>query len=71
LTTSGISIHFAWIPFHRRISGNERIVSLAKQAASNGRKPKFKISFTDFVPQALQQMKAKFKAALKNVTYFL
>jgi len=48
------------------IPGNERVDSLAKQAASNGRKLKFKIPFTDCFPQALQQMKTKFIASLKN-----
>jgi len=43
MTADGTSIHFAWIPSHKGIPGNERVDSLAKQAASNGRKPKFKI----------------------------
>jgi len=66
MTASGISIHLAWIPSHKGIPGNERADTLAKQAASNGRKPKFKIPFTDFFPQSLQLMKTKFLAHLKN-----
>jgi len=66
MTTSSISIRLAWIPSHRDIPGNESADSLAKQAASNGRKPKFKIPFTDFLPRASQHLKTKFSAFLKN-----
>jgi len=54
----------AWISSHRGIPGNERVDSLAKQTASNGRKPKFRIPHTDFY--FCSSMKAKCHASLAN-----
>jgi len=36
----GYSIRLAWIPSHIGIPGNEKVDSLAKQAASNGQETK-------------------------------
>jgi len=44
MTDNGFIIRLAWIPSHVGIPGNEKVDSLAKQAATNGRKPKFKVS---------------------------
>jgi len=49
MTNSGYSIHLAWVPSHWGIPGNERTDSLARQTASLGHKPKFRIPFTDFL----------------------
>jgi len=62
-TDNGFTIRLAWIPSH---VDNEKVDSLAKQAASNGRKPKFKIPHTDLYSNSLRSMKTKFQAYLSN-----
>jgi len=42
MTDNGFIIRLVWIPSHVGIPGNEKADSLAKQAATNSRKPKFK-----------------------------
>jgi len=64
LSDQGFSICLAWIPSHISIIGNEKADSLARQAASNGRKPKFKIPYTDFYSDSTRLMKTKFQASL-------
>jgi len=66
LSDKGYSIRLAWIPSHIGIPGNERVDSFAKQAASNGRKPKFKIPYTDFFSSSLRSLKTKYYAFLTN-----
>jgi len=76
LVQGGISIRFAWIPSHLGIPGNERVDSFAKQAAFSGRKPKFKVPFSDFFSRSLRSLKDQSRAFLdsafltKGVYYF-
>jgi len=57
LSDRGFSIYFAWILSHIGIMSNERVDFFAKQTASNGRKPKFKIPYTDFYSGSLRSIK--------------
>jgi len=66
MTDRGYSVRLAWIPSHIGILGNEIVDSLAKQAASSGRKPKFKIPYTDFYSDSNRSMKVKNLAFLNN-----
>jgi len=66
LIDRGISINFAWVPSHRDVLGNERVDSFAKQAALNGRKPKFRIPHTDLYSSCIRSMKTKNHAYLTS-----
>jgi len=66
MTDKGYTIRFAWIPSYVGILGNEKADTLAKQAATNGRKPKFKVPHTDFYSISLRSLKNKFQASLSN-----
>jgi len=63
---NGFTIYMTWIPPHVGIPSNERIDSLAKQAASNGRKSRFKVPHTDFYSNSLRSMEAKCQASLSD-----
>jgi len=62
----GYSINLAWIPSHAGIPGNERVDQMAKQAALNGRKPKFKIPYTDYCVFSIRDLREKSLAILKE-----
>jgi len=66
LINSRYSIKLAWIPSHIGISGNERADQMAKQAASNGRKPKFKIPYTDYCVFPTRDLREKSFSLLKE-----
>jgi len=66
LTKSGYSIDLAWIPSYIGIPGNERADQLAKQAAIHGRKPKFKIPYTDYCAFSARDLREKSHSLLKE-----
>jgi len=66
LSDRGFSIYLACIPSHISITDNERVDTFAKQAASNGRKPKFKILYIDLYSRSLRSMKIKNQAFLTS-----
>jgi len=65
LTKSGFSIRTVWVPSHIGIDGNEMADAAAGRAALHGRKPKFRIPFTDFYSRQ-RHLKDKFYAFLEN-----
>jgi len=62
----GYSIQWARVLSHWGIPGNEKADLLARQAASYGRKPKFRIPSTNFYPRSLRHLKDKFHAFPEN-----
>jgi len=66
LSQANYVIELAWIPSHVGISGNERVDLFAKQAAINGRKPKFKVPHTDYFASSARDLREKTYAHLKN-----
>jgi len=66
LTKSGFSIDLVWIPSHIGIPGNEKADQLAKQAAIHGRKPKFKIPYTDYCVFSARNLREKSQSLLKE-----
>jgi len=68
MSDRGFSIRFAWISSHvsQALQSNERMDSLAKQASSNGRKPRFKTPYTDFYSDSMRSMKTKNLALLTS-----
>jgi len=65
----GYQINLAWVPSHMGIWGNEKADLLARQAASLGCKPKFKIPVTNFFSRSQRSLKTKFLAFLENDFY--
>jgi len=66
MTSAGYSIALAWVPSHWGIWGNERADLLAKQAASQGHKPRFKTPATDLLLHSQRSLKDKFLASLES-----
>jgi len=76
LSAAGFSIQFVWIPSHVGIVGNESADAVAKRAARNGHKPKFKIPHTDLFFPTKRRMEIQFCSLLeeafrqKGILYF-
>jgi len=66
LVNSGYLVNLAWVPAHVGIPGNEKADRLAKQAAIFGRKPKFKIPYTDYCVSSNRDLREKSFALLKE-----
>jgi len=62
----GYQISLAWVPSYLEIWGNEKADLLARQAASEGHKTKFKIPATDLFLRSQRSFKDKFLALLEN-----
>jgi len=66
LSDSNYVINLVWIPSHVGIPGNERADFLARQAALNGRKPKFKVPCTDYCASSSRVLREKTSAFLED-----
>jgi len=66
LVNSGYSVSLAWIPVHVGIPGNEKADRLAKQAALFGRKPKFKVPYTDYCVFSNRDLREKSLALMEE-----